>query len=308
LRFSKSDRLLRRRQRRPGPELLIKEIQMKDFSEIVFTEELERILDHFASCFEIRTGYFSPEGEAKKLGLELPNCGFCDFLRKKLGKLPLCIETDRKMFRKAAAGKKLISYKCHAGLNESIHPVYIENELAGFLMIGQFRTENECPARLVAECLKKGFDAEEMMKLYRKTPFIAASKLTHLNSLFSLIVNSIISQRIIEIKSDLTLLRVRRFVSDNIKRPFSLDEVARNAGRSKSTISHLFKKRYGISFKEYMINAKLEEVERILRQVNGITISEAAMSAGYNNQAHFSRLFRKHRGISPSEFKGNKKI
>ena len=274
---------------------------MKDFSEIVFTEELERILDHFASCFEIRIGYFSPEGEAKKLGLKLPNCRFCSFLRSKLGKLPLCIETDRKMFRKAAAGKKLISYKCHAGLNESIHPVYIENELAGFLMIGQFRTDDECPARLITECRNKGFDSGEMKKSYMETPFISVAKLTHLNSLFSLIVNSIINQRIIEIKSDLTLLKVRRFVSDNIKRPFSLDEVARNAGRSKSTISHLFKKRYGISLKEYMISAKIEEVEKILRQVNGITVSEAALSAGYSNQAHFSRIFKKYRGISPSE-------
>ncbi len=276
---------------------------MKDYSEIVFTGELERILDHFAACFEIRIGYFSPEGEAKKLGLKLPNCGFCSFLRGKLGKLPLCIETDRKMFGKAATGKKLVSYKCHAGLNESIHPVYIENELAGFLMIGQFRTENECPDRLVAECRKKGLDPKELIKLYKKTPFISAAKLTHLNSLFSLIVNSIISQRIIEIKSDLTLLKVRRFVSDNMKRPISLDEVARNAGRSKSTVSHLFKKRYGISFKEYTINAKLDEVEKILRQVSGITVSEAALSAGYSNQAHFSRLFKKHRGISASELK-----
>lgn len=276
---------------------------MKDYSEIVFTGELERILDHFAACFEIRIGYFSPEGEAKKLGLKLPNCGFCDFLRSKLGKLPLCIETDRKMFRKAAAGRKLISYKCHAGLNEAIHPVFIENELAGFLMIGQFRTENECSPKLVNECLKKGFDAEAMLKLYMETPYISATKHAHLNSLFSLIVDSIISQRIIEIKSDLTLLKVRRFVSDNIKRPFTLDEVARNAGRSKSTISHLFKRRYGVSFKEYVINAKLEEVERILRQVSGISVSEAALSAGYSNQAHFSRLFKKHRGISPSELK-----
>jgi AraC-like DNA-binding protein len=276
---------------------------MKDFSGIVFTGELERILDHFAACFEIRIGYFSPEGDAKKLGLKLPNCGFCSFLRSKLGKLPLCIETDKKMFRKAAEGKKLISYKCHAGLNETIQPVYIEDELAGFLMMGQFRTENECPARLVNECLKKGLDAEEMKKSFMETAYVSAAKLTHLNSLFSLLVDSIINRRIIEIQSDLTLLKVRRFVSDNIKRPFSLDEVAKNAGRSKSTISHLFKKRYGMSFKEYAINAKLEEVEKILLQVNGITVAEAALSAGYSNQAHFSRLFKKHRGISPSELK-----
>jgi AraC-like DNA-binding protein len=77
----------------------------------------------------------------------------------------------------------------------------------------------------------------------------------------------------------------------------------RNPGRSKSTVSHLFKKRYGISFKEYTINAKLDEVEKILRQVSGITVSEAALSAGYSNQAHFSRLFKKHRGISASELK-----
>jgi AraC-like DNA-binding protein len=276
---------------------------MKDFSEIVFTEELERILDHFASCFEIRIGYFSPEGEEKKLGLKFPNCDFCNFLRSKLGRIPLCAETDRKMFREAATARKLISYKCHAGLNEAIYPVYIENELAGFLMIGQFRTGNECPGSLIAECRRKGFDPGEMQELYKRTPFVSATKLTHLNSLFSLIVNSIINQRIIEIKSNLTLLKVRRFISDNIKRPFSLDDAARNAGRSKSTISHLFKKRYGISFKKYAINAKLEEVDRILQQVNGISVSEAAMAAGYSNQSHFSRLYKKHRGISPSELK-----
>ena len=115
--------------------------------EVILKDDIKDIFNHFSNLFKIRIAFFSREGKELEVGMNLPCSAFCSFLRNQLGLLPKCLETDRLKRNESAMEMKLIVYKCHAGLTEAILPVYANNTLLGFIMIGQIRSSNKIPMK-----------------------------------------------------------------------------------------------------------------------------------------------------------------
>jgi AraC-like DNA-binding protein/ligand-binding sensor protein len=275
---------------------------MKQTLEIILESELREMLDHFAACFGVRIAFFSPDGEEILVGKQQPICPFCAVLRGRLGLAPRCLDQDRRKLKEASLSRKLVSYACHAGLVEAVQPVFADStrhELAGFIMIGQFRTGTAYSSSVAAAAA--GFKAKaELDRLFADVQFIPPAKLKPMLGLLTLLVNSVADRHLVSLHGDLMLNRVERFIHDNRHRPVTLAEAAKIVHRSPSTISHLFQRRLGKSFKQVVVEAKLAAAEEQLRTVPGTTVSEAAAAIGYPSPFHFSRIFKKHRGYSPA--------
>lgn len=80
--------------------------------------------------------------------------------------------------------------------------------------------------------------------------------------------------------------------------PSSIEEIARDAGMSSSSLQRHFRAAYGMSVFEFIRNAKLDQARRSLMQ-DGISVSEAAYQAGYSSAANFATAFKRRFGISP---------
>ena len=273
--------------------------------EIILKDELQGMLDHFSAAFDIRIGVFDPFGRELACGLNRGSCAFCRWLRADLGLEGECQRTDKENFRKASKGSSLLVYNCHAGLVEAIQPLRLDDgELAGFFMIGQFRVEGEGPSQsLLSACGRDRERRAKIDKLYASTSVISKDRLPHVLALFSMIVSMAAERRMLTMKGDLLIARIERIALEGLNRPLPLSEAAKRVGRSPSTVSHLFKARLGVSFKQRILELKLDAAEKLLREIPGMTVSEAASSCGFSCPFHFSRLFKRHRGVSPSKLK-----
>ena len=66
----------------------------------------------------------------------------------------------------------------------------------------------------------------------------------------------------------------------------------------------MFREVAGCAPNQFLIEARLSYAERMLE--NGVlSIAEVAHRCGFPDEFYFSRLFRKHRLISPSDFRGS---
>lgn len=86
----------------------------------------------------------------------------------------------------------------------------------------------------------------------------------------------------------------------------SLKELARKYYISPNYLSQLFKQEKGQSFIHYLIAKRLEVAVELLQK--DISLYEVGKLVGYDDYAHFSKLFKKHIGVSPFEYKQNMKI
>lgn len=86
-----------------------------------------------------------------------------------------------------------------------------------------------------------------------------------------------------------------------------ISELAKKLSLSSSSICHIFKKEMGISLIEYKIKKQIEEAKNLLI-ITDMTIIEICNAVGLKNSSYFSKVFKNYVGISPKEYRTNKKI
>jgi AraC-like DNA-binding protein len=269
----------------------------------LFKKEIQEIFDSFTACFNIRINYFSPDIRELKVGLHKPVCSYCALIQNKFGMKDLCIESDKARCKEAAEKKELVSYTCHAGLQEAIHPVFFEDDLLGFIVIGQFRSAEQVEPHIIEACSENGVDIHKLEKAFSKVPQYTDKQTRNILNLFKILVKYIVSQQMVSRKGNMVLNTIIHHIEENIDKQITLTDVARLVGKSNSYISHLFKKNFDKSFSRIFIEMKLNKADDFFRIMPDLSISEVAYKLGYNNPLYFSRIYKKYRGISPKEFK-----
>jgi AraC family transcriptional regulator len=77
----------------------------------------------------------------------------------------------------------------------------------------------------------------------------------------------------------------------------TLSQLAAEVGLHPAHVSRVFRKTCGETLGEYVRRRRVEEANRAL--CGDLSLAEIAAQAGFSDQAHFTRVFRRHFGISP---------
>jgi AraC family transcriptional regulator len=101
--------------------------------------------------------------------------------------------------------------------------------------------------------------------------------------------------------------RLRRAIDairDRLGEGVSLAEVAEAAGVSPSHFSTLFRRSTGFSPHQYLIHCRVERAKELIRSGDrSLSLAQVAAQAGFFDQSHLNRHFRRLVGITPSEFR-----
>lgn len=89
------------------------------------------------------------------------------------------------------------------------------------------------------------------------------------------------------------------FIHQNIQTATSVEELAKQVNMSNSGFQKRFKEVMHISPVQYAKQVKLGRARSLIMQ--GKSVSAAFNSVGYNNAGQFSREYKRHFGVSPSE-------
>lgn len=100
------------------------------------------------------------------------------------------------------------------------------------------------------------------------------------------------------------LIDAIKYINLNWQNPISITLLAEKACLSKSRFLHSFKENVGTSAYSYIVNIKIEKAKELLLSTD-MNISTVAETVGYSDSLYFSRLFKKHIGISPKEYRKN---
>lgn len=82
----------------------------------------------------------------------------------------------------------------------------------------------------------------------------------------------------------------------------TVEELSSRIFISKRQLEREFKQKIGISPKSYMRLARLNKVNRIIKEGKRVELSDLAYICGYSDQAHFIRDFKRFTGEAPKVF------
>ncbi|GIV60200.1 MAG: hybrid sensor histidine kinase/response regulator [Rhodothermaceae bacterium] len=101
------------------------------------------------------------------------------------------------------------------------------------------------------------------------------------------------------------IARAREVVERYLDEPgFTVDRFAEEMNLSRSQLNRRLSAATGLSAAALVRHLRLERAAQLLGG-NGGRVSEVARAVGFNDVDHFSRLFKAHFGVSPSEYRAN---
>ncbi|MDR0347992.1 MAG: AraC family transcriptional regulator [Tannerella sp.] len=143
--------------------------------------------------------------------------------------------------------------------------------------------------------------------LYKNTGFHAVSQFLSilydlsLSTEMTLLADISFDQK--SIKSDSRRIKnVFDYMNQHYCRQIKLSEVAAVAKMTEVAFSRFFKKHTGFSFIESLNDIRIGHISRLLIDTNQ-TIAEIAFHCGFNNIANFNRIFKRKKGMTPTEFR-----
>ena len=103
-------------------------------------------------------------------------------------------------------------------------------------------------------------------------------------------------------QSDNIVQRACEYVLNHIDEDIKLTSIANNLNISKNYLCSIFKQQTGENFLEYTTKAKMERAKVLLKRYD-YKVYEVSDMLGYKENAYFSKLFKKHTGYTPAEYK-----
>lgn len=97
-----------------------------------------------------------------------------------------------------------------------------------------------------------------------------------------------------------TVIAIRNFINTNFDRDINLDLLSHIRYVSKFHLLRLFKKYYGLTPRQYLMDKRIEKSKEFLR--NGTSVTETCFAVGFNSLGSFSTLFKTKTGKSPTQF------
>jgi two-component system response regulator YesN len=98
-----------------------------------------------------------------------------------------------------------------------------------------------------------------------------------------------------------TVEKIKEYIRENLDKRLTLNQVSEKFGFSPKYISLLFAKHAECSFVEYINAEKMARAGDLLLSNNAM-VYEVSEKLGFENAFYFSKVFKKHYGVSPREF------
>ncbi len=105
-----------------------------------------------------------------------------------------------------------------------------------------------------------------------------------------------------QIKHSDVVFKAMEYIRQNYDRKLSLDDIAQHVYLSRSYLSSLFREEAGQTLFSYINQVRVEKSKLFLMDPS-ISLAEAAALCGFEDQSYFTKVFRKHTGLSPKQYR-----
>ena len=117
-------------------------------------------------------------------------------------------------------------------------------------------------------------------------------------------LNGVIEERFGDYKNKQKIQEALRFIHENYNKNLNMAVVTNYISMNYSLFSHTFKQYVGSNFVDYLKNLRMQEAKKLLVETD-MMIMDISRAVGYDNEKHFTKVFKTECGVSPSEYRKN---
>ena len=226
---------------------------------------------------------------------------FCALLRENKTMDERCRACDRLAFSQCKKTHRQYVYTCHAGLLEGISPIIYDDQIIGYIAVGQIKADAERSFdSLAAEFPHES--REELGALYRRLPVTEPEKITSAMRILDACTGYEYLKGLIRKAEGQIDLRLAAYINEHLSEDLSVRGLCSEFHLSHSEIYSLFREYFNATPAEYIKARRLDKACRLLKETD-LPVGEIARHCGIPDYNYFSKIFKRTLGQSPREFR-----
>ncbi|MDO4284753.1 MAG: AraC family transcriptional regulator [Eubacteriales bacterium] len=92
------------------------------------------------------------------------------------------------------------------------------------------------------------------------------------------------------------------YLREHYSEEITIASLAEQSGVNRNRITYVFRRYAGMGPGEYLLRCRMERAREMLL-ADSVTVREVALAVGFSDPLYFSRIFKKHFAMSPSDFR-----
>lgn len=220
--------------------------------------------------------------------------------------LRLCFACKGLSVKKAFDGGHAYAGACPLGLTEIAVPLYIAGKPMCIIYIGNLNCssrEMEAKINRVHKLTKADKDA----LLRAMPPQVSVSEVEHFIGAAGVIKNYIsliYTSQGLSVRSGAhwAVSALNGYAQKYYQNTLTLRGLSRIYYLNENYLGRLYKKQTGKSFSTHLNEIRLEKACALLRETDDSVIA-ISLATGFNNVTYFNRIFKRHMGVTPTEYR-----
>lgn len=269
---------------------------------------LKELLDALTVERKIHISIDDVSGVLSDSSLALPyhnrihDTAFCNHAKGCSALNSVCFNSKWRVSSFAGRVKRPFCGKCPFGISEVVYPVVRQNKTLCIIYIGNLcHDEYAAEAAIRRICEKTGYPPEKPIKLLSTCQKGDAKAYV---SVAELIAGYILEKAPDKLCGDThwAVKRTIEFANEYFMQDIHLHQIADVCHMNEKYLGRIFKQRTGSSFREYLTSLRFKQVEARLKTTDE-SVTEIALSCGFEEITYFNHLFKRTYGISPTEYR-----
>lgn len=105
-----------------------------------------------------------------------------------------------------------------------------------------------------------------------------------------------------KVQQNRVLQKITQVIQTNYSEKITLRSLSSSFYINSAYLGRLFKKNIGLSFNEYLLNIRMSNAMKLLKNTT-LSIADISEKVGYFDVDYFSKLFKQSTGVTPSDFR-----
>ena len=268
---------------------------------------LGRLLNALHQCMDIKFALMNQD--AREVYTACFQTPFCRAVAATPGGYERCVRCDREALHDIRSSQKMKKYYCHAGLIEIALPVTENGEIIATILFGQMLDEQ--PRDVQWERVRQACawfpDQEALYQHFLKLKRISNQQINACTEIVHACVSEVRLSGIAASNDQDEMLRLLNYLDTHFDGPLSVAKICRELSVGKTRLYQLCKARQGKTLVQ-LINERRMEAAKDLLMSTDQTVQFIADTVGVPDFNYFTKLFRRHEGMTPTEFRKRQSV
>lgn len=231
---------------------------------------------------------------------------FCQLIRTDSEGYRQCMLCDKNACETASRQHKPYTYQCHAGLTESIAPLYMGNLVIGYLLFGHifaYNSHEEGFTKIEALCSPYEIDREALKASAYELPIIPEEYIVSASHILQAVASYLCLERIAVLRQkDLPVL-IDEYINEHYTEQIDVPDICSRFQIGKTYLYEISGQNYGMGIAEHIRRLRIERAKKLLTEQEDMSITEIASQCGFTDYNYFITVFKRLTGMPPRQYR-----